>query len=74
MAAWQRGQQALTHWRAELAYAKAWLARAEEALGRKQHAMTLYRQASYERSYYGFLAADRVKAKMPFVPSTQSRT
>ena len=43
-----------------------WLARAEEALGRKQHAMTLYRQASYERSYYGFLAADRVKAKMPF--------
>ena len=30
VAAWQRGQQALTHWRAELAYAKAWLARAEE--------------------------------------------
>ena len=43
-----------------------WLARAEEALGRKQHAMALYRQASYERSYYGFLAADRVGAKMPF--------
>jgi len=43
-----------------------WLARAEEALGKKQHAQALYRQASFERSYYGFLAADRVGAKMPF--------
>lgn len=30
VAAWQRGQQSLNHWRAELDYAKAWLARAEE--------------------------------------------
>lgn len=43
-----------------------WLARAEEALGKKQHAQALYRQASFERSYYGFLAADRVGVQMPF--------
>jgi soluble lytic murein transglycosylase len=46
-----------------------WLARAEEALGKKQHAQALYRQASYERSYYGFLAADRVGVRMPFNPA-----
>ncbi len=42
-----------------------WLARAEEAQGHAQHARALYRQASYERSYYGFLAADRVGADIP---------
>ncbi|MGL4205434.1 MAG: transglycosylase SLT domain-containing protein [Aeromonadaceae bacterium] len=42
-----------------------WLARAEEALGKRQHAQALYRQASYERSFYGFMAADRVGAPMP---------
>lgn len=46
-----------------------WLARAEEALDRKQHALALYRQASYDRSYYGFLAADRLGVTMPFNPS-----
>lgn len=42
-----------------------WLARAEEAQGKHQHAQALYRQASYERSFYGFMAADRVGAPMP---------
>ena len=42
-----------------------WLARAEEAQGRYPHAKALYRQASYERSFYGFMAADRVGAPIP---------
>ena len=42
-----------------------WLARAEEEQGNRQHAHALYRQASYERSYYGFLAADRVGVDIP---------
>ena len=42
-----------------------WLARAEEAQGRDSHAKALYRQASYERSFYGFMAADRVGAPIP---------
>lgn len=36
-----------------------WQARAHEALGNKKEAATLYRLVGTERSYYGFLAADR---------------
>lgn len=34
-----------------------WLARAEQQLGNKTHARALFQQASYDRSYYGFMAA-----------------
>ena len=34
-----------------------WLARAEQQLGNKSHAKALFQQASYDRSYYGFMAA-----------------
>jgi len=37
-----------------------WLARAHEALGDGQQAASLYKALSRQRSYYGFLAADRV--------------
>lgn len=37
-----------------------WLARANEALGNKKKATELYESLSQERSYYGFLAADRI--------------
>lgn len=39
-----------------------WRARALEASGREQEARALYRQVAGRRSYYGFLAADRVQA------------
>ncbi len=42
-----------------------WLARAEEESGRRQHARALYQQASFERSYYGFLAAQRAGKRLP---------
>lgn len=37
-----------------------WLARAMEGAGEKDVASTLYRRVAKERSYYGFLAADRI--------------
>ncbi len=37
-----------------------WQARSLEALGDKKQARTLYQALSKERSYYGFLAADRI--------------
>lgn len=40
-----------------------WLARAEQQLGNKAHAKALFQQASYDRSYYGFMAA--VQSGMP---------
>lgn len=36
-----------------------WLARAEEALGKTKQAAGIYQELSQNRSYYGFLAADR---------------
>lgn len=39
-----------------------WKGRALEATGRKEEAETLFREAAAERTYYGFLAADRVDA------------
>jgi len=36
-----------------------WLARAKEALGKTEQAKAIYRELSQNRSYYGFLAADR---------------
>lgn len=39
-----------------------WQARALEALGRRDQALSLYRALAGERSYYGFLAADRIGA------------
>ena len=39
-----------------------WKGRAMEAMGHKDQAETLYRAAAAERTYYGFLAADRVGA------------
>jgi len=36
-----------------------WLARAKEALGKTKQADAIYREVSQNRSYYGFLAADR---------------
>lgn len=40
-----------------------WLARAEQQLGNKAHAKALFQQASYDRSYYGFMAA--IQSGMP---------
>lgn len=40
-----------------------WLARAEQQLGNQAHAKALFQQASYDRSYYGFMAAEQ--AGMP---------
>ncbi|WP_316678004.1 transglycosylase SLT domain-containing protein [uncultured Tolumonas sp.] len=40
-----------------------WLARAEQQLGNKAHANALFQQASYDRSYYGFMAA--IQSGMP---------
>ncbi len=40
-----------------------WLARAEQQLGNKSHAKALFQQASYDRSYYGFMAA--IQSGMP---------
>ncbi|MBE0509129.1 MAG: transglycosylase SLT domain-containing protein [Chromatiales bacterium] len=40
-----------------------WRARALEGLGRQAEAELLYRQLSTARSYYGFLAADRIGAE-----------
>lgn len=37
-----------------------WLARAYEGLGKQEQAQQLYRRVSAARSYYGFLAADRL--------------
>lgn len=37
-----------------------WLARANQALGKQDQAQQLYRRVSAARSYYGFLAADRL--------------
>ena len=34
-----------------------WLARAEQQLGNKAHAKALFQQASYDRSFYGFMSA-----------------
>ncbi len=34
-----------------------WLARSEQQLGNRTHARALFQQASYDRSYYGFMAA-----------------
>lgn len=42
-----------------------WLARAEEQTGRRSHARALFQQASFERSYYGFLAAERSGKRLP---------
>ena len=42
-----------------------WLARAEEQTGRHKHAQALFQQASFERSYYGFLAAERSGKRLP---------
>ncbi len=39
-----------------------WKARALEALGQRNQALLLYRTLATERSYYGFLAADRIGA------------
>lgn len=46
-----------------------WLARAEQEAGRHTHAQALFQQLSYERSYYGFLAADRAGKAMPIKQS-----
>lgn len=40
-----------------------WLARAEQQLGHKEHAKALFQQASYDRSFYGFMSA--VQSGMP---------
>ncbi len=40
-----------------------WLARAEQQLGNKAHAKALFQQASYDRSYSGFMAA--IQSGMP---------
>lgn len=40
-----------------------WLARAEQQLGNKAHAKALFQQASYDRSFYGFMSA--VQSGMP---------
>lgn len=50
LSASQRGQQ---QWR-------YWLARAFDQTGQHERAHALYRQLATERSYYGFLAADRI--------------
>ncbi len=47
-------QQQAAQWR-------YWRARALEAGGQVQEAKTLYRKVAGQRSYYGFLAADRVR-------------
>ncbi len=39
-----------------------WKARALEALGRRDQALPIYQALAGERSYYGFLAADRIGA------------
>jgi Soluble lytic murein transglycosylase and related regulatory proteins (some contain LysM/invasin domains) len=72
MALWESDWQGVKQWvqripdsaRSDVRWTY-WLARAEEAQGRAQHAKALYRQASYERSFYGFMAADRVGAPIP---------
>ncbi|MEJ1336794.1 MAG: transglycosylase SLT domain-containing protein [Candidatus Sedimenticola sp. (ex Thyasira tokunagai)] len=45
-----------------------WRARATEAVGRQEEAMTLFRALSLERSYYGFLAADKTGVRYRFDP------
>ncbi len=40
-----------------------WLGRAYEALGKQDQAENLYHTVSTSRSYYGFLAADRISAE-----------
>ncbi len=40
-----------------------WLARALEQIGKTTQARRLYKSLAKERDYYGFLAADRIKAK-----------
>lgn len=45
-----------------------WLARALEQTGQRSRANTLYEQLSVERSYYGFLAADRIGEPYQFAP------
>ena len=40
-----------------------WLARAHEATGKEGEAGAIYRRLSGSRSYYGFLAADRIDAE-----------
>ncbi len=45
-----------------------WRARATEAVGRQEEAMTLFRALSLERSYYGFLAADKTGIRYRFDP------
>ncbi|MFC3912210.1 transglycosylase SLT domain-containing protein [Pseudaeromonas sharmana] len=71
-AVWESDWNGVKHWVQRITPAARsdvrwtyWLARAEEEQGNRQHAQALYRQASYERSYYGFLAADRVGAQIP---------
>lgn len=51
-----------------------WRARALEALGKTKEATKLYRSAAEERTYYGFLAADRIEApyKYDHVPLEMS--
>ncbi len=45
-----------------------WRARALEALGQRESAMVVYQALAAERSYYGFLAADKTGAKYRFNP------
>jgi soluble lytic murein transglycosylase len=40
-----------------------WLARALEQIGKTTQARRIYKSLATERDYYGFLAADRIKAK-----------
>ncbi len=49
-----------------------WRARALEALGKKSEALSIYKEVAKDRSYEGFLAADRLKKPYLFQEGTQS--
>ena len=57
-----------------------WLARALEKIGKKSEAQQKYQELAKERDYYGFLAADRIRAEhqmqhksIVFSPADQTR-
>jgi soluble lytic murein transglycosylase len=45
-----------------------WMARALEQSGKRQQANSLYTELAHERSYYGFLSADRIGGNYRFAP------